>query len=158
MGEPFAMVPRSPPASWWKWTSWHKQLGYQVQRNFPQSREVAQRFCNNHQLLRFWGSFFSGGNHFPFFSFLTPQSRSHPQEQEVPSGGCRDCHDIPLPPHGDGFVAGRSECPCCPLELQLRVSGCDLAPAKSNHHWALDHLLCPVEVCFYSSISSGGKK
>lgn len=88
-----------------------------------------------------------------------PQNCSGLQRSEVPSGGCTHHCDSPLPPHGDGFVVGRFGCPCHLLKLQLWVSGCVLASAKSNSHWSLDDLLCPVEVSFYSFVFfSGGKK
>lgn len=68
---PFAMITRPPPASWWRWTSFKKQMGSQVWRHSSHFEEVTQRFWNNHLLLRCGGSAFSGSDNGLFFSLLT---------------------------------------------------------------------------------------
>lgn len=103
--------------------------------------------------LRPFGSLFSSCKNFPFLpskAAPVPGGRKSP----VVAAGAAGTVLCLLT---TGFVVGGFECPCL-FKLQLRVSGCVWVSAKSNSHWTLDNLLCPVEVCFYSFVSSGGKK
>lgn len=133
----------------------HHRGPEQMRRHFFWCRKVAQRFCNT-LCLKTLRSFFSSCKHFPFLPLLAPKAAPVPRGRKSPVVAAGAAGTV-LCLLTTGFVVGGFECPCL-LKLQLRVSGCVWVSAQSSSHWTLDNLLCPVEVHFYSFVSSGGKK
>ena len=153
---PFAMITRSPLASWWRWTSFKKQMGYQVWRNSTQFKEVTQRFWNNHLLLRCGGSVFSAVTMSPSFHSSPWNLLSSPMTGSPWSWLQMLLWQSSASERGQ-LCGGRIQMSLSPKASALSFRMC-FGKCKSSSCWTLDNLLCPVEVCFYSSVSSGGTK
>lgn len=144
------------PASWWKQTSLAKANGVMGLEKLLPVQERCLEILQSPMALSLFESLFPSSKNFLVFPSppkmlplsLLGESQHRLQmllwQSWAPSRGWLCC--------------GRIWMSLLSPEASAWVSGCVLASWKSNSHWTLDNLLCPVEVCFYSSISSGGKK